>query len=451
MCIKTSFINSKNLYHVVKKRSLNQHELNSYLKAHPEFNRVIGSLPYDWLKDLEQKSDIKQLRASVASAFSQFASDISDIHTRRYLEAIRGSKLKLKKFHKRLEQELKDILKRQDISVSYAGSGAFKHCHKISVGDYEYALSTFVNNKGFLNEKYSNYFNTYFQGKGYEPQNVFTMYKNGPHGRWVKPFFSKVSRVDDTDGFVFSTFINKTRTPKNLIGTLERKHLRVFCNDDNINNTINGVHIDVGACVINDKCLKKQTLRNQLLPIVRLFDSVNRIVDDYAYRSLDNLVAGDICNNIDIFHKNYLKKYSLSHSQKKVMSNIIRHLKSLEKLKNNAEKKGLLESIKNVLNSDLQEEFPYEKDIRGDLLKYYSKSFSKLLGVSNKPNARDVILNYDQFAFWGTIQKDYTQNEIIDGLIQSWKQVSQKRSLLKQIYKDFAITNEQIQQIKKRR
>ena len=61
MCIKTSFINSKNLYHVVKKRSLNQHELNSYLKAHPEFNRVIGSLPYDWLKDLEQKSDIKQL------------------------------------------------------------------------------------------------------------------------------------------------------------------------------------------------------------------------------------------------------------------------------------------------------------------------------------------------------------------------------------------------------
>lgn len=447
MNINSHIINSKNLYHVVKKRSLNQQELNNYIITHPEFNRLIGTLPYDWLKIAPSKN-IKLLSANIATSFSNFAKSISDIHTKRHFETIRGATLKFKKFQKILEQELKEILQRQDITINYTGSGAFKHCHKITVGDYDYALSTFINNEGWLNEKYSNYFNEYFQGKGYEPQNIFTLYKRGEHGRWAKPFFTKVAGINDADGFILSKFINKTRAIKPPQGTFERKHLRIHNNDYASRNTINGVYIDAGGSVINKNYIENKDLRNIWLNLARIFDKTNKIVENYKYKQLDNLIANDINNNIDIFDKNYPKKYLLSTSQKRTMAIILKNLKSAKKLKDNAEEKDLLNALKKILNKDLQDEYPYSKEVWGDLEKYYSKAFAKLIGISNKLPPKDVILNYEQLSFF-SLQKDYNQNEIINGLIESWQYISKNRSLVKKICKDFSINSAQYEYIKK--
>ena len=448
MEVKNTFISSKNLYHIVKKRSINQHELSSYIIAHPEFNRLIGSLPYDWLKCALPSKDIKFLSESIALFFAEFAKAISDIHTRRHLETIRGAVLKFKKFQKVLEQQLKDALQRQDISVNYVGSGSFKHCHRITVGNYDYALSTFINNEDWLNEKYSNYFNDYFQGKGYEPQNVFTLYKKGEHGRWAKPFFAKVAGKDDADGFILSKFIKKSGAKKSPQGIFERKRLKFINNDYASRNTINGVFVDAGACVINNDYIENKEVRYLCLELARTFDRANKIVENYNYRCIDSLIASDIKNNIDIFDKNYSQRYLLSSSQKRAISVILKNLKTAQKFKNRAEQKGLSDSVISIFNKDLQEEFPYLKEVYGDFGKYYSKSFSKLLGISNKPNPKDFVLNYDELSFWG-LKKDYSQSEIIEGMIQSWQYIFKKRGLLKRICKDFSIEKAQYEYIKK--
>ena len=447
MKINPKFISSKNLYHVVKKRNLNQNELSSYLITHPEFNRLIGALPYDWLK-AASGNDRKILSDNIAAAFSEFAQAICDIHTRRTFEVIRGATLRFKKFQRILEQKLKEILQREDIEVNYTGSGSFKHCHKIKVGDYDYALSTFINNEGWVSEKYSNYFNECFQGKGYEPQNIFTSYKNGEHGRWAKPFFSRVAGLDDTDGFILSKFITKSRTEKSSQGIFERKHLRVKNYDYARRNTIRGVSVDAGGSVINDNFIENSELRNHWLGLARVFDNMNEIVENYKYRRLDNLIANDIKNNIDVFNKNYLKRYVLSPSQKRIMSIILRNLKSVRKLKNNAEQKGVLDDVKNILNKDLQEEYPYYKELWDEQDKYYSKSFAVLLGISNKVEFKELLLKYEYLPFF-ELKKDYSQSEIIEGMIQSWQHISKKRNLLKRLCKDFSIDSTQYDYIKK--
>ena len=440
MNVKINFINSKNLYHVVKKRSLNQNELSAYLITHPEFNRLMGALPYDWLKAV-QNNDIKSLSENVAAAFSKFAQNISDIHTKIGFEVIRGAKLRFKKFQNVLEQELKNLLQRQDISVGYTESGAYKHCHKITVGDYDYALSTFIENE--------NYFNNLVQGKGYEPQNIFTLYRNGEHGRWVKPFFSKVAGKSDTDGFILSKFIDNSRPKKSAQGTFERKHLKVKNNDYASRNTINGVYIDTGGSVLNENYIENKELRILWLELARVFDRLNGIFENYKYRRFDRLLVKDMNNGIDIFDKYYLERYILSPSQKRLISAILKNLKSAMKLKNKAKDKNLLASVRDIFDRDLQGEFPYLEEIWGTQDgRYYSKSFTKLLGISNKLPSEQIAIRYDYLPIW-EIRKDYTQSEIIEGMIKSWQYISKKRNILKKICEDFSISSEQYDYIKK--
>ena len=216
----------KNFYHFIKKHNINQTELCDYFNTYPNTKRVIGSLPYDWIKYIP-KNEIPQVLGNIAQSFSKFSEMISSIHTKNRLEAIRGAKVRMKKFQKQLQRELSVILKRNDISIEYENSGSFKHCHKLSIGDYKYALSTFIDNNGWLDEKYSSYFNEFNQGKGYEPQNCFTFYRNGEHGRWIKPFIAKIARENDSDDFILSKFVEPNRKAKFIQGIFERKHLKI--------------------------------------------------------------------------------------------------------------------------------------------------------------------------------------------------------------------------------
>ena len=453
MNIKGNFINSKNLYHVVKKKNINSFELNGYLTKHPEFNRLLGALPYDWIRVIP-KNEIKKCTENVAAAFSEFAQAITDIYTRDPFTPVRGAKLRLKKPQKFLVQKLKEFLQRQDVSVDYIDSGAYKHCHKITVGDYSYALSTFINNNEsfFMSNKHCDYFNKYFQGKGYEPQNIFTFYKNGEQGRWVKPFISKVARVNDTDSFILSKFIEKSRPQKHFQGLFERKHLKIKNNDCAIRNIINGVCIDSGGCIPNNNYIEDTELRHYSVLLARGFDRANNIFENYKYRYLDKLVANDINNDVDIFHKDYLKMYILSPAEKRVMLKILDCLKLTTKLLIKIEERGLYDSIMDILSNDLKEECPYIEEISYGLKNYYSKSFSSFLGITNKVPFKDILLqeekHYVDISVF-TLKRDYRQDEVIEGLIQAWKELQDKEYVLKFIIRDFSITKEQLNYIKK--
>lgn len=436
----------KNFYHFIKKHNLNQKNLCDYLNTYPNTNRVIGSLPYDWIKSVP-KNEIPQMLENIAQSFSKFSEMLSQIHTKKnQFQAIRGAKVRMKKFQKQLTKELSEILKRNDISIEYENSGSFKHCHKLSVGDYKYALSTFIS-KG--NE--FDYFNELNQGKGYEPQNSFTIYKNGEHGRWVKPFIAKIARENDSDGFILSKFIDSTRKAKFFQGIFERKHLKIKNNDYGSRNLVQGICCDIGGCVFNSEFINDKELKKLWQELARKFDEINSMLPKYT--SFDNIISRDIDNNVNIFNEHYIDwiswKYIISKKNKVVFKTLIKNLEYASNISKNAEAKGLKEELIKIFNKDLQNEFPYKDECWYGLEdKYYSKAFTKILGISNKLDPKDVVLSYEHLPSFD-VQTDYTQAEIIEGMRAAWDEIKSNKSLIKQLRNDFNIDDEAYKQIKK--
>ena len=386
---------SKNLYHVIKKQNLTQRALSDYMKEYPNSKRVIGTLPYDWIKDIP-KAEIPSMLASVDNAISAFAKMVSAIRTNENGFAVRGAKVRLKKFQRQLQNDLQKILNREDVSVEYSGSGSFKQCHKVSVGDFKYALSTFFRKDGVLQEEYSEYFNIYKQGKGYEPQNSFTLYKNGGHGRWAKPFIAKIAGEYDLDGFILSKYIDSSRKSKYVPSIFEMRHLKIR-NDDFANrNLVNGVFVDVGGSFFNPEYINNKNLKNIWQGVARRFDETNSLISARKYRWMDEAIVEDITCGIDIFDKDYVLDfnycYILSKKEKSVFKKIVENLTYANKMVKKAEKDGVKSELVNILNKDMQEEFPYTEELWYGLgEKYYSKAYAKVLGVSNKSSPKEFI------------------------------------------------------------
>ena len=441
----------KNFYHYIKKHNLNQKELCDYLHIYPNTKRVIGSLPYDWIKSIPQ-DEIPKILDNITQSFSKFSEMLSSIHIKNHFQVIRGAKVRMKKFQKQLQRELSEILKRDDISIEYLSSGSFKHCHKLSIGDYKYALSTFIENDGWLDKKYSNYFNEFNQGKGYEPQNSFTLYKNGEHGRWTKPFIAKIARENDSDGFILSKFIDTTRKAKFLQGIFERKHLKIKNEDYGARNLVQGVCCDTGGSKFNSEFISNKELRKLWQGLAHRFDETNKIFSKYKYRLFDNVILKDIDNNVNIFDKNYISwlslRYIISKKERNILTTFIKHLEYTANMRKVAETKGLKDELVTIFNKDLQQEFPYENECwNGMEEKYYSKAFTKILGISNKLASKDLVLLYNYLPSF-KVKTDYTQAEIIEGMIASWEKIKSDKPFIKRLRKDFNIDNEMYKQIK---
>ncbi len=184
-------IESKNLLHVFKHNYVTASELTEFLTANPNVEKRIGCLPPDWLKKIK-KNDISKATQLVNDVFEKSAFKLSQDKNDNL-------------FCKNIRRSLKKILGRSDISIQYIASGSFKRCHKLTVGDYSYALSTFKQ----TNNKYRKH------GIASEPQYIFTAYKRMSHGRVVKPFMAKVSAYNDYNGgYILSQFIGNENKKK---------------------------------------------------------------------------------------------------------------------------------------------------------------------------------------------------------------------------------------------
>lgn len=122
----------RNLLHWFKKRSVSAENLNKYLKLKPDADRNIGSLPYDWIKAFDE-SERPKITRLVQDTFCSFSKETAGAKGKnlRYI----SPELFLQA-HEKLAAALKNILKREDISVSYQGSGALKNCHRLDIGDF---------------------------------------------------------------------------------------------------------------------------------------------------------------------------------------------------------------------------------------------------------------------------------------------------------------------------
>ncbi len=118
-------IKSNNLLHVFKHNYVSPAELSEFLKANPNVERRIGCLPSDWLKNIN-KNDIPRITELVNDIFEKSSLEL-------YSKSIGAN----------ITKTLDKLLKRSDIKIECAGTGSFKQCHKLTVGDYSYALSFF--------------------------------------------------------------------------------------------------------------------------------------------------------------------------------------------------------------------------------------------------------------------------------------------------------------------
>ena len=189
---------SKNILHIAKRQYISAQQMHDILKNVPIKNQFIGALPPQILANIP-----KQSRATITQqtdvAFSDFACSVSyidvdtDVHYFFNLEYFQKN---IDKFRSNLE-----TIFDQDISVSYIGSGAYKHCFQIHFDcdpTNSYVLQTFQYNicSGDLH------------GVLIEPQKAFYVYKNYSHGRVAKPFMARPSTKEFLpDGYILTKYI----------------------------------------------------------------------------------------------------------------------------------------------------------------------------------------------------------------------------------------------------
>lgn len=238
---------SKNLLHWFKRESVLAHELNQYLLQNPQTKRTVGSLPFEWLKEItpEQRSRVTQ---EVCEVFRQFAVDNKDLCRDTYFqpelneEEIRS----YNPIYAKLQKTLRKILKREDITTSFAGNGAVKMCSKIVVNGKPYAFSIFKD-RG-CPKHLVNYF-TKGHGRGHEPQNIFTCYKRGQKGSFARPFLSLITGENEIASYTLTKFIETNSHKKQQKDKLAIS--REYMLDQDPHNKINGICIEAGGRIYN--------------------------------------------------------------------------------------------------------------------------------------------------------------------------------------------------------
>lgn len=439
--------NTKKLLHRFRRESIDAVEMNKYLQAHPETNRNIGSLPYDWLKSfsVNERKNVTQQVQDVLTSFSAKTADVPG-HGRRsgysFVDAQHFSNE-----YTKLVESLKQILKRDDIKIKHAGSGAVKNCHRLDVGEYSYALSSF-RAPCAAKEGFGEYYKS-GHGRGYEPQNAFTAYKNASHGRWAKPFMVRVSDTEDEGGYILSKFVDKgAKAPFGFI----QKACDAFINLDESGNLINNINIDIGGCLVNKNHIRDSFLRYWRGYFAQMMDNNAAIMKDFCALKVMKYLLEQKQNGADILAKDYVNTLPEDFDERArgYVVKMIRSMRNVRKQKNELIKSGRFDEIKNILQKDLDNLYLFDsnKNMIDDFLKIL-KDFPRLIveeiGLSSNSSLDGWISMYHecgQFINFACLENRYTKNDIINFLEKHYENIRIDRNLVEKFRKSFAIEKE---------
>ena len=363
---------TKNIYHAIKRNSYIPKCINAYLEANPTVDRRLGSLPPEWLKNVD-KTEISKITQDVSEAFIDYSNVGNNF----------------KDSFKNLKDLLQKKLKRNDIDITYAGSGALKNCHKLTVGDKSYALSFFKPQKSVLMG--FGHYDTIGHGRGYEPQNIFTGYKRGSQGRWAKPFMSTLFSEKDSNGYILSKFIEKDITPKIKKGDVLASR-EFFVNTDP--NFIAGRCIEAGGNKRNIKYISDRHIRANWSRFANIIDAHSKVLEEPIAQKMQArlLVAQEF--GCDILSPEFVETLSaLPKDERRVTTKLIRGLKKVRNLRTELEEKGEYKKYQKLLKEDFVSNFKfriYSEDII-DNKKGYPRLLANELGVDNVPSFRELV------------------------------------------------------------
>lgn len=411
---------SNNILHIARKRLVNSGDITrAMIYGH---GPRIGALPYDMLAGVD-KSERASTTKNVDSVFANFAQKIS------YLCPANGYALDWHTFQDScdwLKHELVRVLSRYDIDVQYFDSGTFKHCTRLDIGTYSYALLTFIDLSPDKLARFYDSDGNIQHGADVEPQNYFTMYYRLPHGRAARPFIARVGNNDDA--YVLTKFIDDRHTNKKTRGLFSSR--RDFIESHDIRgwrNTSRGIIVDAGGFQNNSLYITNQRLRNTWYEFAQILDAIN--LSSVKTGLLFSRLHKKYHRGVDILNcKNWPRLiWSLPPDDKSETLHILRKLRKLYDKKQSLESSGQYNAVQELLKQDFVAIFNffrfYDSDFATDD-KYYPRLIAELLGISNVPPLSDLMKiismrGNKRVEFHSTKNKDikltdfYSESEII--------------------------------------
>lgn len=340
----------KSLFHKTKRNFITAYAIDEFCKTFPDAQRRLGALPFDWIKGFDKK-DIPLVTARIDEVFQEFSKGVAEIE-----QGWCGDYCSISKFDPHIEKltaQMREILKRDDISIKYASCGRVKHCHKIQVGENSYALSSFISPK-ILDKDFAEYIDN--NGRGFEAQNIFTLFKRGSHGRTARPFMSRISsKTDESGGYILSKFIDKTHGSKIEIGDWQKLRQFFINHDNHFGNSINGIDIEVGYYEMNPKYVFVPQVRADWLNFARVIDSFPQNMKFMKKNQLAVIseLSKARSKGVDICDKEFLKPYYwASDEQFRFAKKLVKRVKTLRKLRRRMEDRGDFKYIQKMLQDD---------------------------------------------------------------------------------------------------
>lgn len=325
----------KNIYHYCQRNFVDRDLLD--VKFSTESRRM-GTLPYDWLKN-EKQTNYAKLTEKVDKFFRKIA-------TRNRLS------YRLEGY----ERKLSRILKRKDVKIEYVDRGSFKDCHKITIGDYKYALLTFIRDSYWKNQLERDTLNG--SGPLVEPCRIFDVYKEYSHGRVAKPFMTRFvnnSNAEKYDGYMLMKFIDDAHSKCDL-PAYQQNFYKFNMVDFNQGNVINGVIVDIGQIKENDEYMQSDEFRQNLFNLLgkieknheENFTTVpykkfgNKANDNWtANHNAEEFIYGLMKDGVDIYNidiREFIK--NLNPLEQKYVIQRIRKLKKVHNLKTKLQQSG---------------------------------------------------------------------------------------------------------------
>lgn len=433
----------RNLLHWFKKKSISAEKLNKYLELAPQTDRNLGALPYDWIKSFEP-SERPKVTQLVQDTFVSFANKTAKADG---LSRISGWSYvnpdDFKNAYSVLVQNLQKILKRNDIKVCYAGSGALKNCHKLQVGEYSYALSGFrdpnVTKLGF-----EDYFKK-AQGRGYEPQNAITAYRKGAHGRFTKPFSVKISSKEENNGgYILSKFVDKQA--KAPLGAMQESR-GYFLNLDRADDTINNINTDIGGCVANRRHIFDKHLRHDWDYFAKMFDINSARLTNIDDRKVHAYLLKQREKGVDILAADYINQLPFTGNEKDCALKFLRSLRKVRVQKEVLIKNNRFDKVKALLEDDFEHVYKYNSGV--DEINFLQKlnTFPKLYADELGLSCETVLENrIDMFMEFGldniSFKKYYSKEEILKLLNKKYDIYRNDDNLINRLVREYKIEKE---------
>ena len=224
-----SSLPSKGLTNYIRKHRLSPNDAERIIAANPNISRYLGDVPHDWLK--LANTNIKKVDEETKVALSFFAKITYD-NSEYYSDYSAECDF--------LSKALSKILNTQT-KVHHIDDGETGKVFCIDVNNQKYALKTFHDFDRCGRRRNGH-------GMQYEPLDAAFISKNMPaaSNRYTTFYLGKYSNERDRDGFILSSFVDKT-TPKAKDHILRDYFEPVYSIDTFCQNKINGRIYDIGG------------------------------------------------------------------------------------------------------------------------------------------------------------------------------------------------------------